>query len=84
MNTQELAFAFNAIQWQIPFDGLVHVRNDALDECIEPVSDVALPTRHCRDVSLDGRIAIGLRDLWIATCKKSRLGSLTGRSQGRT
>ena len=62
--------ALDAIKRRIPFDRLAHARRCFHHQRIEATSDVALPTRHRRDIGLHRRVALALGDLGIAACEK--------------
>src|SRR6185503_9729544 len=79
MKVEEPALALDAIEGRVPFDGLAHFGDGAHDQRVETAPDVALPARHARDVGLDGRVAVGLRDLRVAACEESRLCALAKR-----
>src|SRR5262249_4379983 len=75
MKTEEPVLALNAVEWGVPLDCLVHIGDGARDERVEAAADVAFPAWHCRDVGLNGSVAIGLRDLRIAAGEEfHRLG----------
>ena len=73
MITQEPTFALDAIERRIPPRTLVRFRQRTHDEVIESAPDIAFPARHGRDVGLHRGVAIGLRDLGIASRKKNRV-----------
>ena len=71
--TQEPTFALDAIERRIPPRTLVRFRQRTHDEVIESAPDIAFPARHGRDVGLNRDVAVGLRDLGIASRKKNRV-----------
>ena len=66
MKVDEPALTVDAIERRVPFDGLVHARDCAYDECIEAATDVAFPAWYRGDERLRGRIAVASRDLRVA------------------
>jgi hypothetical protein len=66
MEAEEPALAFDAVERRVVFDSLVYGGDGVGDEGIEPVADFAFPARHCCDIGLHGRVAVGLCDLGVA------------------
>src|SRR5690242_17526869 len=66
MKAEEPAALLDAVERRVPFHRLLHARDGADDEHIEPLADLALPARHGRDLGLHRRLAIALGDLRIA------------------
>ena len=75
--TQEPTFALDAIERRIPPRTLVRFRQRTHDEVIESAPDIAFPARHGRDVGLHRDVAVGLRDLGIASRKKNRVRAVS-------
>src|SRR5688572_10896486 len=74
MKAEEPDMVLDSIEGRVPFDRLAHAGDAADDQRVEAAPDVAFPARHGRDVGLHGSIAIGLRDLRVATGEEGRVG----------
>jgi hypothetical protein len=58
-------------QRRVPPHGLAHVGDSPRDERVDAVLDVVFPAWHGLDVGLYRSVAVALRDLRVAACKKA-------------
>lgn len=69
-----MRFITDAVEGRVPFDGFAEGRGsgDGLgDEGVDALADLRLPAGHCRDVGLDGGIAVAEWDLGVAAGEKA-------------
>src|SRR5436189_5950687 len=72
MEAEEPALALDAIKGRVPLHGLAHVGYGPHDERVEDAPHFAFPARHGRDVDLHGGVAVGFRNLRVATREEGR------------